>query len=276
MAGRFQDRVVVMIGASAGIGGSASRMFAAQGARVVLVARGLDALEHVATQIRDAGGIAHVISADVSNLDRCEELIQEAVDTFGGIDVLVNNAAVHHRGVFERHDAWRFAQMVDVNLRAPIVLSRLALPHLKRSSRGCIVNVASLAGCLPLPQAVVYSSTKFGLRAFSLAMSEELRATNVSVALVSPGPVDTDFIMDHLDEVAPITFSQPLSTADEIAEMILDAAEDGLPERKRPAVGGALATLAYLAPALGRTLRPVLEERGRRQIEMLRARKAKK
>ncbi|HLT38371.1 MAG TPA: SDR family oxidoreductase, partial [Enhygromyxa sp.] len=200
-------------------------------------------------------------AADVADNDALADLVEQTVARFGAIHGLVNNAGAHFRGPFESREAAQFGLMVDVNLRAPIVLSRLVLPHL-REQGGFIVNVASLAGKVPLDGAATYSATKFGLRAFSIAMAEELRGTNVSVSLVSPGPIDTGFIMDELDEVEDIVFSQTMCTADDVAQMVLECARDGRREREFPVGGGKLATLAYLVPGLRRTLKPRLERKG--------------
>lgn len=258
----FLDKVVLITGASAGIGESAARKFAAQGARVVLAARGVERLERVADSIRSAGGEALPIAADIGDDASCDQLLEQTMAAHGGIDVLVNNAGLHHRGHFSGHSAKALADMVTVNLRSPVYLTRLALGPMLAEGRGTIVNVASLAGCVPLPEAAVYSSTKFGLRALSLALAEELRGTGVRVSVVSPGPVTTGFIMDDLDEVSDIALSQPLSTADEVADQILACAADGRPERKLPWASGKLATLAYLVPPLARGLRPIMAKRG--------------
>ena len=110
--------------------------------------------------------------------------------------------------------------MILVNLESPIYLTRIALPHLLKQ-QGAIVNVASLAGCVPVPGSAAYSASKFGLRAFSLALGTELEGTGVSVSLVSPGPVSTGFILDQLDEVTDITLSQPMVTPEHVAEMVV-------------------------------------------------------
>ncbi|TNE43550.1 MAG: SDR family NAD(P)-dependent oxidoreductase [Deltaproteobacteria bacterium] len=264
MSKRFQDCVVVITGGSTGIGASAAHQFAAEGAHVVLNARGQKALDEVAQAINDKGGSASTFAADVGDMESCKNLIQNTVETYGRLDVLVNNAGVHHRGPLTNHDAEAFATMVDVNLRAPIVLTRLALPHLQKVPRGAVVNVASLAGRICLPDTAVYSSTKFGMRAFSRALSEELRETSVSVSVVSPGPVDTGFIMSDIDEVADITFSQTMSTADQVAALVLDCAADGKPERTIPQMGGFLTNLGYLLPGVYRMLRPMMQRKGRR------------
>jgi short-subunit dehydrogenase len=134
------------------------------------------------------------------------------------------------------------------------------------------VNVASLAGRVPLPHEAVYSATKFGLRTFSMALAEELRGTGITVSAVSPGPVDTNFIMADLDEVPDLVLSQPMVTADEVAALVVACAVDGKVERVTPRASAALTTLGYLAPGLGRMLRPLLEARGRRNKRKFRER----
>ena len=263
MPARFTDRAVIVTGASAGIGLAVARRFVDEGARVLLVARGAVELERAAAALAARGtAIAH--AADVADPVAQRGIVERAVAALGGVDVLVNNAGMNPRGAFEAQEAADLGRAIDVNLRAPVMLSRLVLPHLRRAGRGAIVNVASLAGRVPLAHEAVYSATKFGLRALSLALADELRGTGITVSVVSPGPVDTGFIMADLAHVPDIVLSQPMSTADQIAQLVLDCAADGTPERARPRLGGALATLGYVAPGLRRMLRPLLELQGRR------------
>jgi hypothetical protein len=163
--------------------------------------------------------------------------------------------------------------MVEVNLTAPLRLARLVLPHFARTGGGAIVNVASLAGIAPVPGAVTYCCTKFGLRAFSYALAEEVRERNVSVSVVSPGPIDTGFLMDNLDEVEDLSFSQPMSTAEQVADAVLLAASGPGTEIAMPRRSARLATLAYLFPALARTMRPALRRKGAKVKDALRRRR---
>lgn len=270
MANRaFNDRTVVITGASAGIGLACARKFAEAGANVVLVARGAVALERTRAEIARLGPVL-AIAADVAAPDAAERIVTGALAQFGALHVLVNNAGRHARGAFGDLGEADIAAMLDVNLRAPLLLTRRALPHLIASGRGAVVNVASIAGKVPTVGSVVYSATKFGLRGFSMALADELRGTGVTVSCVSPGPVDTQFIMADLDTVTDLAMSQPLVTADAVAALVVASALDGKLERVTPRMTGALATMAYLAPGLRRALRPVLERRGRRNKQKLR------
>ncbi|MCA9656416.1 MAG: SDR family oxidoreductase [Myxococcales bacterium] len=259
---RFDGQTALITGASSGIGEASAWRLAREGARVVLAARGRERLEALAGRMREAGHEAEAVPTDVGDLGALAGLVARAVELGGGLDLLVNNAGVNHRGELERIAPEQLAQIVQVNLAAPIVLTRLALPHL-RARRGAVVNVASLAGRIPVVHEATYSATKFGLRAFTFALAEELREAGVRVTVVSPGPVDTGFFDGHLEEVPDLVFSQPMSTADEIAELVIECAADGRVERMRPRLGGYLATLGYLLPSLRRVLLPTLERKGR-------------
>jgi short-subunit dehydrogenase len=254
---------VIITGASLGVGRATAEHFHRSGANVVLVARRAEPLERLAAALDQPGQPSRVltVTADVADNAALARVVEAALARFGNIDGLVNNAGAHARGKLETRTPDEFSNMVDINFRAPVVLTRMVLPHLRKRG-GFIVNVASLAGKVPLDGAATYSATKFGLRAFSLALAEELRGSNVTVSVVSPGPIDTGFIMDELDEVEDIVFSQTMCTADDVARMIVDCARDGRREREFPVGGGKLATLAYLAPSLRRVLRPRLERKG--------------
>lgn len=267
---RFEGKTAVITGASTGIGESCARKFVAEGARVVLAARGAEALQRLAAEL----GIdsAHAVPTDVGDTDSCKRLLEEAKSRFGQIDVLVNNAGFNSRGPLQDVPVEDMLQILHVNLRGPMLLTRLVLPDMLAQGSGSIVGVASLAGRMPLEDEATYSATKFGLRAFSFAIADELANTNVHVSVVSPGPVDTGFIMDVIDEMPDIVFSQPMSTADEIADLVLQSAADGKRERSKPAFSARLATLGYLLPAMRRALKPSLEAKGRKEKAKYRAR----
>ena len=257
----FKDKTVIITGGSEGVGAATARLFAEAGANLMLVARNKKNLEAIAETLRDKTKV-EIFAMDVSDADACIDVFKKAQFEFGRVDILVNNAGYHARGNVEDVDPAELARVVDVNLRAPIMLSRMALPYLRESGEGAIINVGSLAGRTPVPGAAVYSSTKAGLRAFTRALAEELRGSDIKVGLVSPGPIATDFIMADMDKVSDITFSQPMSTVDDVAQTILDLCGNNIGEKAMPAISGLLTTATYLVPWIGRQMRPMLERKG--------------
>jgi hypothetical protein len=274
MSRRFSGKVVIVTGASKpdGIGAAAAQRFADEGAAVAVTARGAAGLEAVAAQIRDRGGKARAFPADLADPAACEALLQGVIQELGGLDVLVNNAGANVRGPVEAQDARALANIIQVNLIAPIVLTRLALPYLRARGGGSVVQVASIAGQIPLDGEATYSASKFGLRAFSFALREELAGSGVQIAVVSPGPVETGFLLEDLDHVPDVIFAQPMSTADQVAALVVEAAVDGRRERTIPVQTGVLARLGAAVPALRRALLPAMERRGRAAKEAFRAR----
>lgn len=257
----FKDKTVIITGGSEGVGAATARMFADAGANLMLVARGKKKLDAIAEELRDKTRV-EIFAMDVADPDACVDLFKKAEFEFGRVDVLVNNAGYHQRGPAETVDATDLGRMIDVNLKAPIMLSRIAIPYLREAGGGAIINVGSLAGRLPVPNSATYSASKSGLRAFTYAMYEELRGSGIKIAVVSPGPIDTGFIMSDIDNVSDLTFSQPISTADEVAQVILDLCGNKQREKSMPAISGVLTTISYLMPWLAHVMGPIFERRG--------------
>lgn len=188
------NETVLITGASAGIGVEFARLFAADGAALVLVARRVDRLETLAAELRNRNGsTVLVIAGDLSDPrypgELCDKLQADGVT----IDVLVNNAGFGARGDFADLDFKRQCDMVQVNVTAPTVLSRMLLPGMVARRRGGILNVASIAGFQPGPYMGVYYATKAFLLSFSEAIAEEVRGKGVTVSCLCPGPTITEF-----------------------------------------------------------------------------------
>ena len=266
----FKDKTVVITGGSEGVGAATARAFARAGANLMLAARTKKNLEKIAEELRPTTKV-EIMAMDVADADACANLFRKAQFEFGSVHVLINNAGYHERGPVQSVEADALGRMIDVNLKAPIMLSRLVLPFIKEAGEGAIINVASLAGRTPVPGAATYSASKFGMRAFTFALAEELRGSAIKVAAVSPGPIDTGFIMDNIDVVTDLTFSQPLSTSDDVAREILTLCANDKRERSMPPISGLLTTLTYLWPGIGRVMRPLLESKGRRVKRQLKA-----
>lgn len=273
MSSDFKGKTVIITGASAGVGAATARTFANLGANLVLVARGQVALDTITDELAKITSVINV-AMDINNSEANEALLETAAQAFGSVDVLVNNAGFHQRGDVMRNQAADLAQMVDVNLRAPIQLSALMLPYLQKAGGGAIVNVGSLAGRTPLQGAATYAATKAGLRAFTYSLSDELKDDNINVGVVSPGPIDTGFIMSEIDEVEDIVFSQPMSSAQQVADAIVSCARGEAVEISLPRASGWLTTVSYLFPSLRKALRPALYRKGRKAKEQYKQRNA--
>lgn len=272
MGSFFQDKTVIVTGASMGVGAACARAFAAEGANLVLVARGEARLQKLASELEGSISIL-AVAMDVADESACIDLLTQSNERFGRIDVLVNNAGMHNRGAVDTLAPADIAAMIDVNLRAPLFLSAAVLPYLQAQSGGAIVMVGSLAGRTPMQGAATYAASKAGLRSFSYAFADELREQGIHVGVVSPGPIDTGFIMDEIDNVEDIVFSQPISTAEQVADNVLAIARGEADEISMPPVSGFLTTLSYLFPRLRRAMRERLYAMGRKNKDKIRASK---
>jgi short-subunit dehydrogenase len=254
------DKIALVTGGSSGIGLSVARKLARSGARVAVVARTERTLREAIESIgRDK---AEAFPLDVRDLASLAALPARVVERFGALDIVVNNAGIHNRGPMLDVAPLDLGEMITANLTAPVVLTRAAAPLMRRG--GSIVNVASLAGMVPVRFQATYGASKAGLRAFSRAVRDELSEHGINVSVVSPGPVDTGFFAGQADKVADITFSQPLSTPDEVADAVMECIREGTAEIALPWLSGKLCTLGYVSPALARALRPMMERRGAR------------
>ena len=266
----FNNKTVIITGGSEGVGAAAARMFAEAGANLMLVARNKKNLDAIAEELRSKTKV-EVFAMDVSDAEACVDVFKKAAFEFGRVDVLVNNAGYHTRGPVEEIDPADLGKMIDVNLKAPIMLSRIAIPYLREAGGGAIINVGSLAGRAPIPGSAGYAASKAGLRSFTYALGSELADSNIKLAVVSPGPIDTGFIMADIDATSDLTFSQPISTAEQVAQAILDLCGNNLREQSMPKLSGFLTTLMYLFPGLNPKVRPMLERKGAKMKAKLKA-----
>lgn len=216
MSPERRQKVVVITGASSGIGRGAARAFAIRGDSVVLAARTRQNLDRVAAECRELGAAALAVPTDVSDEHAVQQLATRAVEEFGRIDAWVNVAAVWSYGRFEDTPSPVFRQIVDTTLFGQIHGARAVLPHFRDQGRGVLVNIASLYGRLSSPYVSPYVTSKWGLLGFSEVLRQELRDTpDIAVCTVLPGAVDTpiyrhaaNYIGRDIRPLPPVTSPQ--------------------------------------------------------------------
>ena len=185
----LKDKVAIVTGASQGIGKAAALRLAAEGARVVIAARGRELLDQVAGEIRAAGGSVAAVQADVSRDEDCTRLVAEAVKAFGRLDILVNNAGTSATGEFESVTDELWQADFELKLFAAIRLARLAIPHMKRQGGGRIVNITNIGAKQPRAKSMPTTVTRAAGLAFTKALSKEFAPHQILVNTICIGSV---------------------------------------------------------------------------------------
>ncbi len=192
MSDNIAGKVVVITGASSGLGEATARLLAGEGATVVLGARRADRIEALADEIQAAGGTALAVQTDVTDRAQVEALVGAAVDAYGRVDVMVNNAGLMPHSPLERLKVEEWERMIDVNIKGVLYGIAAALPHMMRQKAGHFINVSSVAGHKVSANGAVYSATKHAVRALSEGLRQEVKPYNIRTTVVSPGAVATE------------------------------------------------------------------------------------
>jgi NADP-dependent 3-hydroxy acid dehydrogenase YdfG len=200
--GRLDGKTAVVTGASSGIGEATVRALVAEGAAVVAGARRKERLEELGEEVTQVGGKMVGVECDITDEKQAQDLVRRAVEEFGRIDVLVNNAGVMLLSKIERglSDEWR--RMFDVNVMGLLYATHAAIRYMKEQGSGHIVNISSVAGRRVRPTTGVYSGTKFAVNAISEALRQELLEDSVRVTVIEPGVVETELQSHITDEEA--------------------------------------------------------------------------
>ena len=192
MSHNIEGKVVVITGASSGLGEATARLLSAQGASVVLGARRIDRLRVLADELSRRGGKALAVPTDVIQCDQVKRLVDAAVQTYGRIDVMINNAGLMPQALLERLKIDEWNQMIDVNIKGVLYGIAAALPHMKQQKAGHFINVSSVAGHRVGPGFAVYAATKYAVRALSEGLRQEVKPYNIRTTVISPGAVATE------------------------------------------------------------------------------------
>ena len=221
----LSNKSVLVTGAGSGIGRAVAVELGRKGARLTLTGRREEPLQETAKLVKEAGGEAQAVAGDVTDSEDREKVIQAATEGFGGLDVLVNNAGNVRAGRLENIDAGDVQSQIEVNLLAPILLTRAALPALRESGDAAIVNVSSGFGLVGMPFYATYAATKAGIAHFGEALRRELYGEGVHVMIVYPGATDTP--MMESNEAGPDLGFEYESTEDVAGALVagLEAGE---------------------------------------------------
>src|ERR1051326_8589043 len=192
MKNNIEGKVIVITGASSGLGEAAARHLSEQGAIVVLGARRVDRIQSLAEELTKNGGKALAIATDVTQYDQVKALVDAAVKTYGRIDVIINNAGLMPQSPLERLKIDDWDRMIDVNIKGVLYGIGAALPYMKEQKAGHIINVSSVAGHKVRPGGAVYSATKHAVRVISEGLRQEVKPYNLRTTVISPGAVDTE------------------------------------------------------------------------------------
>jgi len=228
----IRGKIVVITGASSGLGAATARRLANEGAIVVLAARRRDRIEALANELSTGERRVLAIATDVTNKDQVKALVDETVAAHGRIDVILNNAGLMPLSPIERLKVDEWDRMVDVNIKGVLYGIAAALPHMQRQKSGQIINVSSVAGHKILSSGAVYSATKFAVRALSEGLRQEVKPHNIRVTIISPGAVATELI-DQISEAdiqsavrARTTFAVPADTFARMVAFAISQPED--------------------------------------------------
>ncbi|MBW4535180.1 MAG: SDR family oxidoreductase [Pleurocapsa minor HA4230-MV1] len=223
----IQEQIVVITGASSGIGASCAKMFAKEGASLILAARRRDKLEEVATEIKQAyQSQIYLLEMDVSDRHGVAKSMDSLPESWRNIDILVNNAGLS-RGLdkLQSGDIQNWEEMIDTNVKGLLYVTRSLLPGMVERNQGHIINIGSIAGHQAYPGGNVYCATKAAVRALSQGLKMDLLGTPIRVSCVDPGSVETDFskvrFRGDTEKAAKVYQGMNPLTPDDIAEIVV-------------------------------------------------------
>jgi NADP-dependent 3-hydroxy acid dehydrogenase YdfG len=192
MRNNIEGKVVVITGASSGLGEATARLLSTEGASIVLGARREDRLQALVSELTARGSKATALTTDVTHRDQVQKLVDIAVQTYGRIDVIINNAGLMPQSLLEQLKVDEWDRMIDVNIKGVLYGIAAALPYMQKQKAGHIINVSSVAGHKVGPGSSVYAATKHAVRALSEGLRQEVKPYNIRTTVISPGAVATE------------------------------------------------------------------------------------
>jgi len=218
--GRLENKVAIITGASAGIGQAVARSLAREGARMVLTARRRDRLDGLVKEVRELGGDAVVVLGDARDEQTAKDVAKQAQDSFGRIDILINNVGVGNYKNLVDTSLEDYVEMMDVNMKSGFLFSRHVVPVMIKQHDGLVLFVSSMAGVYGFPGEAVYCATKFAQVGFAQGLDKELRLHGIKVGTINPGGVKTEFALGKGRTEESVEKSEMLE-AEDVAEAVL-------------------------------------------------------
>lgn len=225
----IEGKVIVITGASSGLGEATAKLLSSRGATLILAARREDRIQFLADELKKTNSKVLAIKTDVSQFAQVQHLVDTAVNEFGQVDVIINNAGVMPLSLLEQCKVEEWDQMIDINIKGVLYGVAAVLPYMTSRKRGHIINVASTAGHRVMPTSSVYSATKYAVRALSEGLRQEVTPYNIRTTIISPGASSTGLLdgisdshLQHTIRESASAFSLP---PDAFARMVLFAIE---------------------------------------------------
>ncbi len=222
MAGRLNNKVAVITGASAGIGQACARALMSEGADLVLTARRRERLEQLALEANGLGTRSAIVIGDAREEDTARRTIEQAIKSFGRVDILINNAGVGNYRNLVDTSLDEYDEMMDSNVRSTFLFTRYAVPEMLKQREGTVLMISSMAGVYGFAGEAVYCATKFAQVGFAEGLDKELRPHGIKVGTINPGGVKTEFALGKGRTEADVEQSQMLESED-VAEAVLFA-----------------------------------------------------
>jgi short-subunit dehydrogenase len=223
----YRGKTAVVTGASSGIGRALALRLAREGARLALVARRHDLLDEVAGEVRNSGGVAAVLTCDVSDRQQVFDCAKRAADELGPIDILVNNAGYGHHRPFLDWDLADMERVMRVNYFGSLYWTKALLPQMAERRQGWVVFMASVAGKIGVPDETAYAASKFAMVGLAEALSIEVEDAGVHVLTVCPGTIDTPFFDEEAKRRMPAVARRMMIDPARVVDATIDALARG-------------------------------------------------
>ncbi len=264
----FKDKVAIVTGAGSGIGKAIIKMFADEGAKVVLAGLTEEKIVKYSNELKSKGVDAIAVQTDVRKLEMVKNLIGKTMQKHGRIDIMINNAGIILPADIDASDYTDIDRQIQTNLYGIVYGTKEVIPIMKKQGFGHIVNTSSLAGVVPEPSSAIYSATKFAIRGFDLAVRLELMDTGVSISTLLPDSVETPQLQyEATHNGSPMSFLDKPQTPEAVAQAVKNAILKNRVEVYVPNSQGIVARIALMWPWILPMVWPMLRKTGKKNLE---------